>query len=186
MMGKISAALLRLFGWSITGDPPVHLAKAVIIVMPHTSNWDFPLGLLVRAALGVKVQFIGKHTLFRPPFGWLFRALGGHPVDRSRPNSLVEQTIELFRAHDEFLLAIAPEGTRKKVERIKTGFYHIAEGAGVPIVMVRFDYGRRRVHFSNPFFPTGHKAADMARILDFFRGVAGRHAGLGIDEHTAF
>ncbi len=186
MISLLCKAVFALAGWKIRGRPPTELDKAVIVVMPHTSSWDFPLGLLVRGALGIKVQFIGKHTLFRPPFGWIFKALGGHPVDRTRPGRVVDQIIALFNSHDRFLLAIAPEGTRKKVDRIKTGFYYIALGADVPIVMVRFDYRQRSVTFAEPFFPGGDKKHDMPFILDYFRGVQGRHPELGIDEHTTF
>jgi 1-acyl-sn-glycerol-3-phosphate acyltransferase len=186
MTRTLSRFLLHRLGWAIGGHPPVDIPKAVLIVMPHTSNWDFPLGLLVRSALGLRVQFIGKHTLFHPPFGWFFRWMGGHPVDRRRRNSLVQQIAEIFQRHERFLLAITPEGTRKKVERIKLGFYYIALEAGVPIVMVQFDFGERAVVFSEPFWPGGKVEEDLPRILAFFRGARGKNPEKGIDETVAF
>lgn len=158
---------LRRLGWSFEGELP-NLAKAVIIVAPHTSNWDFVLGITAMFALGLRVSWLGKHTVFRPPFGALFRWLGGIAVDRSARTGVVDQMVEALRSRDRLILGLAPEGTRRQVTRWKTGFYHIAHGAGVPVVPVTFDYPRRVVRFGAPIAPSGDFAADMKRLGAFF------------------
>ena len=174
MMSAISAWILRLLGWKFEGSFPQRLSKYLIIVIPHTSNWDFPLGLLVRSAGKTPAKFAGKHTLFRPSFGWLFRWLGGHPVDRRKRNNFVDAVVDIYNSKKEFVLCIAPEGTRKKVEQLKSGFYYIALGAKVPIVMVQFDYGRKVIGVREPFYPTGDKDADFSIINAYFKGVTGK------------
>lgn len=186
MFRAVSHWLLNLFDWEILGQYPEGVRKFVIIVIPHTSWWDFPLGVLVRAALEADISFVAKKSLFRPPFGWFFRWMGGVPVDRSRRSRLVEAVVDLFNEHEQFALAIAPEGTRKKVDRLRTGFYYIALGAGVPIVMVKFDYEHRQVVVSDPFWPSGDKEADFYVIIDYFRKVEGKRPGQGIDEGVKY
>ncbi len=186
MFRWLSQKILALSGWKIVGRFPYELRKFVLIVMPHTSGWDFPLGVLSRGAIGVKMKYLAKDSLFRPPFGWFFRAMGGYPVDRTRRQGYVDTAVDLFRRHEDFILTIAPEGTRRKVDRIKSGFYFIAKGAGVPIVMVRFDYRRREVAIREPFWPTDERAADFRVIIDYFRDAQGKHPELGIDEHVGY
>ena len=186
MLSAVSRWWLDLLGWDIVGQYPKELKKFVVIVMPHTSWWDFPLGVLVRSSLQVDINFVAKKSLFRPPFGWFFRWMGGYPVDRSRRSHLVDQVVEMFEKHDHFLLTIAPEGTRNKVDRLRTGFYYIALGAGVPILMVKFDYEHREVVISDPFWPSGDKDADFQIIIDYFKGVKGKHPDLGIDERVGY
>ena len=113
-----------------------------MIVVPHTSNWDFPVGVLARSALSLKISFIGKHTLFRPPHGWIFKALGGVAVDRRKNNKMVDQIAAIYRQREQFAVCLAPEGTRSKVSQLKSGFYYIALAAGVPIVLVKFELGK--------------------------------------------
>lgn len=149
----LSRLILRFFGWHLTGGVPPDLDKYILAVIPHTSNWDFPLGLLVRSAMGLKAKFIGKSSLFKFPYGWLFRMLGGYPVDRSKSRNYVEAVVDIFNSKKKFAVAIAPEGTRGRVDRLKSGFYYIAKEANVPIIMVRFDYGKHRVDFSEPMPP---------------------------------
>lgn len=172
MSSRISRWILKLFGFRVVLQAPLP-DKCVIPVVPHTSNWDFPLGLLVRSAIEKQIHFVGKDSLFRGPFGAIFRALGGYPVDRSRRNRFVDAVADIFRREPVFRLSVAPEGTRKRVETLKTGFYYISIAAGVPIVMCRFDYGQRLVEFSKPFYPTDDREADLAFIYDHFRGVRG-------------
>jgi 1-acyl-sn-glycerol-3-phosphate acyltransferase len=186
MLRAVSQWLLDLFGWKIVGRYPEGVKKFVIIVMPHTSWWDFPLGALVRAALQADINYIGKKSLFRPPFGWFFRWMGGYPVDRSRRANLVDAVVDIFQERENFVLAIAPEGTRKKVDKLKTGFYYIALGAGVPIIMVKFDYEHREVVISEPFRPSGDKDADFRVIINYFKGVKGKRPGLEIDEKVKY
>jgi 1-acyl-sn-glycerol-3-phosphate acyltransferase len=165
--------ILRLFGWRAEGSL-ADLPKCVIIVAPHTSNWDFPVLMLVKIALRLKVAWMGKHTLFRPPFGWIMRWLGGLPIDRSVRHNMVEQAVESFRTHDRLLLAIPPEGTRKRAPYWRSGFYHIALGAQVPIVLAFADYRRKVGGIGGVIMPSGDVDADMALIRDFYSGIVGK------------
>ena len=163
--GRIGLALAR---WRIDGDVP-DVPKFVAIVAPHTSNWDFPLGVLVMFALDLRVHWFGKASLFRSPLGPLFRLLGGRPVRRDAPEGVVEEMTATIRAEPRFILALAPEGTRRRVARWRTGFYRIAERAGMPIVPVSFDWSRRIVTIAAPMRPTGDLAADVAVLQDQYR-----------------
>lgn len=169
--GALRAALgrlmLRVLGWRIGPGLP-DLAKAVIITAPHSSNWDFPVGIAVVFALRLDVRFVGKVELFRGPLGPLMRWLGGLPVNRKHPVGLVEQTVAMFREREALLLAVAPEGTRKPVERWKSGFHRIAVAAGVPIVPGYFDNTHKVVGFGAPFYPTGNAEADITALRAFY------------------
>ncbi len=151
---------MTLMGFRFEGSIP-DVPRLVMIVAPHTSNWDFLVGLFAKLALGLRGRFIGKHTLFRGPFGWFLRWLGGIPVDRRAPGGIVESATLAMRAAERLYLVIAPEGTRKKAPTWKSGFYRIAQGAGVPILPVAFDYGRREIAFAPLFQPTGDYEADL-------------------------
>lgn len=174
-MKFIFKLVFRITGWKIAGDVPRHLKKYIIIVAPHTSNWDFPLGVAVRSIMGFKSNFLGKKELFAPPFGWIFKRLGGFPVDRSRSSHLVDEVAEIIKREDHFVIAVAPEGTRKNVLKWKTGFYHIAVKAGIPIVMAGMDYSRKTVFWSAPFHPSGDLAADAIIMQDFFKTIVGKN-----------
>lgn len=175
MFRAISKFLLRFFGWKIITEYEELPKKYVIIVVPHTSNWDFPIGLMVRSAMQLNTKYVGKDSLFKnPAVGAVMRWLGGYPVDRSKSNNFVDAVVDLFNSKEEFAITIAPEGTRKKVDKLKTGFYYIALGAKVPIIMVKFDWGKKIIGFSRPFFPTGDKDADFEFITSYFRGAKGR------------
>ena len=163
-----------VLGWKLVGDFPHDLKKYVVIAAPHTSWQDFPIGILARNTSGIKVNFIGKDSLFKGPFGFIFRSLGGTPVDRSKSNNLVDAIVDVFNSKDEFRLALSPEGTRKKVERWKTGFYYIAKGAKVPIVMATLDFGRKQVKISEPYYPTDDKEKDFEYFKSFYKGVLGK------------
>jgi len=160
-------------GWKLIGQFP-NLDQCVVIVAPHTHWIDFFLGLLVRSLLAEEINYIGKKSLFKPPFGWFFRKTGGAPVDRSKNSNTVDGVVELFKRHKRFRLALAPEGTRKKVDHLKTGFYHMAKRAGVPIVMVAFDFGRKQVKIAVPFHPTEAMEEDFNKIHAFYKGVSGK------------
>ena len=157
------------------GKFPSHLDKFVLIVVPHTSWWDFLLGLLVRKVLNEEINYIGKKSLFDSPFGWFFRWTGGAPIDRSKSNDTVSAIVRIFESREKFRLALSPEGTRKKVEKWKTGFYHIAKQARVPIVMVAFDYGKKEIKFSSPLIPSENMDDDFKRYQSFFKGVKGKY-----------
>ncbi len=173
MFAALSAFILRLFGWKIINHMPKDLKKYVLAVVPHTSNWDFPLGILVRSALKLKTKFIGKKSLFAFPHGFIFYWLGGTPVDRSKSHNYVDQVAAIFEQNDSFSLAIAPEGTRKKVSKLKTGFYYIAKKAGVPIILCRFDASHKLVELNEPFYPTEDVEKDFRFIENYFKGVKG-------------
>ncbi|MDQ8155599.1 MAG: lysophospholipid acyltransferase family protein [Gemmatimonadota bacterium] len=164
----IARLMLRLTGWRFEGQLP-NLHKFVIIVAPHTSNWDFPTGVQAMFALGIRGTFLGKDTLFKPPFGFVFRWLGGIPVDRFSKNNVVDQTIAYFKARERMILALSPEGTRKRIEKWRTGFYWVAVGAGVPIVPVAFDFPRKRYVIHPPQQMTGDPAVDIPHLRSFFK-----------------
>jgi len=172
----LSAALgrgfLRVAGWDFEGEIP-DVAKAVLIVAPHTSNWDFFIGVAAMFALGIRVKFLGKHTLFAGPLGPVMRWLGGIPVDRRTPRGVVTATVDLFAESEQMILGVAPEGTRSKVERWKTGFYHVAHDARVPIVPIAFDYPRQRVRIGDRFDTTGDTEGDLRTLESFYRDVRG-------------
>lgn len=166
--------LTKLMGWKIEGSFPSHLKKYVIIVAPHTHWMDFSMGILIKYATGLPANYIGKKALFKPPFGFIFKALGGTPVDRSKSQNMVDAVIEIFNSKEQFVFALSPEGTRKKVMEWKTGFYHIAEGAKVPIVRGIFDFGHKVFTIEKPFYPTGDKTADIKELRSIYKGIKGK------------
>jgi 1-acyl-sn-glycerol-3-phosphate acyltransferase len=171
---RLGKAWLDAHGWRVEGGaPPVR--KAVIAAAPHTSNWDFAYALSACAVLGVKVSWVGKHTLFKPPFGALMRALGGVPVDRRAKGHQVERIAALFEQRDELFLMVAPEGTRSRATRWKTGFYRIAVEARVPIVLGYLDYSRKVAGLGTVFQPSGDPDADLPRLREFYQGIQGRY-----------
>jgi 1-acyl-sn-glycerol-3-phosphate acyltransferase len=163
----------KLLKWNLAGSFP-DIDKCVVVVATHTSWWDFVLGLLVRKVIGVDVHYIAKDSLFKPPFGWYFRWMGGSPVNRGKSTNSVRAIARLFTTRQFFRLALAPEGTRKKVVKWKTGFYYIALAANVPIVLVAFDYGRKTVRISGPRLPTGDISSDFEDYHSFYKGVKGK------------
>jgi 1-acyl-sn-glycerol-3-phosphate acyltransferase len=182
MLRPLYVLLFKLMGWKIEGAFPAELKKYIVAVAPHTSNWDFVIGVMARSIVRMqRARFLGKSQLFKPPYGWFFKSLGGYPVDRSSHHDMVQQVAEIFNSHNEFVLAIAPEGTRKKVDRIKTGFYFIAKAAHVPIIPVGFDFQLKKIIIKEPFYPTDNTEADMKLLTDFYRSVKGQNPELGID-----
>jgi len=163
----------KLLGWKTIGEFP-KLNKCVVAVVPHTSWMDFFLGLLIRRVINQDINFIGKKSLFKPPFGWYFRWMGGAPIDRSKSSDTVTAIANIFNEKEVFRLALSPEGTRKKVEKWKTGFYYIAKTARVPIVLVAFDYGKKQIRFSEPQFPTENMDFDFKTYKFFFKGALGK------------
>ncbi len=172
----IARRILHWKGWKIEGEEHARpLQKAVFALGPHTSNWDFIIAILVREATGIPSRYLAKHTLFRPPLGWLMRALGGYPVDRSRPQGLVRTVVDIFRKEPHFLLAITPEGTRKKVDKLRSGFYYIAREAQVPIVPVGLDYGKKLVRFYTPIDPRRDRDEVLSEVTEIFRSHRGKY-----------
>jgi len=167
----------KLLGWKIVGNTNASkdtIKKAVIIAAPHTSWHDFYIGVLLRKVLNIKTNFIGKKELFVGPLGWYLRAIGGAPVDRQSKENKVEAIAKLFADREEFRMAISPEGTRKKVEKWRTGFYYIAKAANVPILMFTLDFEHKENKISLPFYPTDDIEADFRFMKDFYNGVKGK------------
>ncbi|MEO7909433.1 MAG: lysophospholipid acyltransferase family protein [Roseiflexaceae bacterium] len=169
----LAKMVLRLFGWRAEGSLADH-PKCVVIVAPHTSNWDFLVMLLIAVALRLKVTWMGKHTLFRWPFGGIMRRLGGLPINRGARHNMVQQAVNSFRAHERLALAILPEGTRKRTPYWRSGFYHIGLGAQVPIALGFADYHRKVGGIGRVITPSGDVDADMALIRDFYSGIIGK------------
>jgi len=170
----LARTVLRLTGWRMVGTLP-DVPRLVMIAAPHTSNWDFGLSIMVMYAAGFRVSFLGKDTLFRPPLGGVMRWLGGRPVNRSAAHGVVEESVKAIRSADRCILALAPEGTRKRVTHWRTGFYRIAERAGLPIVLGYFDYANKEVGFGPTVWPSGELDRDLAEIQAFYRTKRGKY-----------
>ncbi|MBM1107839.1 1-acyl-sn-glycerol-3-phosphate acyltransferase [Aurantibacter crassamenti] len=163
----------KLMGWKLVGTFP-KIDKCVVIVAPHTSNLDFFLGLLIRRVMNEEFNFVGKRSLFKWPYGWYFRWMGGMPVDRTKNNNFVTACADLIQKVDKIHLTLAPEGTRKKVTQWKTGFYYIAKEADVPIVLVAFDYGNKQVKVSEAHSTSESIENDFQKYKAFYEGTSGR------------
>lgn len=174
---KACRATLRLCGWRLVGTFP-DVPKAVLIAAPHSSWWDGVWGLMLKAGIGADVHFMGKQELFRGPLGSLLRQLGGMPIDRSATKGVVEQMVDQFQQHEKFWLGIAPEGTRKSVARWKSGFWHIARAAEVPIVTAWFNYPDKTIGIGPLFETSDDMDADLARLRVFYAPFKGKRRGV--------
>ncbi|OYQ36602.1 acyltransferase [Flavobacterium cyanobacteriorum] len=173
-MKKIYRLLFfRILGWQINGTMNPGLKKCVIIVAPHTSWIDFFIGVMARGAIGLQMHYVAKKELFVFPVGWWFRWMGGTPLDRKKNENKVDTIAAIFSKRDVFRLAIAPEGTRKKVDRWRTGFYYIALKAEVPVVAVAFDYQHKQVKIAPPYVITGDREQDFKVLEQYYRGIPG-------------
>ena len=166
----------KILGWKIEGDFDRSIKKSVVAVAPHTSNMDFIICSFTRRILKTQINFVGKKALFVWPIGWYFRWMGGEPLDRNKSQNTVEATVKVFENSDEFRLSIAPEGTRKKVDSWRSGYYYIALKADVPIIPVSLDYVNKIIIIGKEFYPTGDLNADEPEIRRFFKGVVGKVA----------
>jgi 1-acyl-sn-glycerol-3-phosphate acyltransferase len=171
---SLSLLMLRLTGWRIVGETP-DIKKFVLIGAPHTSNWDFVVMLAGMFYYRIEVRWMGKDSLFRFPFGGFMKWLGGIPIDRSKANTVVSQMVEVFAHNDELVLLITPEGTRSKVERWKSGFYHIARGAEVPVLMGYIDFAKKEAGLHDWFQPGGDYDSDLEQIQAFYAAKTPRH-----------
>lgn len=161
-------------GWKIEGSFPYDLNKSIVLVAPHTHFMDFFMGLAIRKKMHMEfVHFLGKKELFWGIFGVILRKLGGFPVERDKNLNQVEQVVKLYNSKNSFHIAISPEGTRKKVSRLKSGFYHIARNANIPIILVGLDFVNKKVIFGSPFYTTENEVADKQKIVQFFKGLIG-------------
>jgi 1-acyl-sn-glycerol-3-phosphate acyltransferase len=168
--------VLRLGGWTIEGDFP-DVPKLVLLAAPHSSAWDAIWGLAAKLAMGVDIAFLAKAELFRGPIGWILRGLGGIPVDRKRAQGAVDQAAASIRNSERMWFVLAPEGTRRRVEHWKSGFWHIARAADVPVFCAWFHYPDRKIGLGQLFDMTGDLKADMARIREYYRPYVGKHRG---------
>ena len=171
----IAILIIKLMGWTSIGSK-VSAPKYVLIGAPHTSNWDFPLMLLVVLELRLQLFWMGKNTLFPFPFSGLMKWLGGIPINRAKSHNVVQQIVGQFKNHDNFVVLVPPEGTRSKVSEWKTGFYHIAKNAGVPILTGYVDAEKKEAGFADFFYPTGDLEADMKEIRGFYAEKKGLRA----------
>jgi 1-acyl-sn-glycerol-3-phosphate acyltransferase len=174
-MRLFSTFLLKLMGWKLIGNPPPGIDKAVFITAPHTSFEDFFIGRLYCWAKRIPVKIFIKKEAFKWYYGWLLKAVGGVPIDRSQPGNRVEMTANMIREQGRIFLAITPEGTRKRVEVWKRGFYYIAEKANVPIILSFLDYGKKEVGIGPVLDVTGDIQTDFRTIENFYRGMQGKH-----------
>jgi 1-acyl-sn-glycerol-3-phosphate acyltransferase len=176
LLRGLSLAFLKLTGWKVEGSLPPDCPKCVLIAAPHTSNWDLPYTLMVGFALRLNLYWMGKESIFRPPLGGVMRWLGGISVDREKSTNLVAASVDALRAADgRVQLTVPPEGTRSKTRYWKTGFYHIAQGAQVPIVMAYMDYSRKVSGLGPVFHPTGDIERDMETIKAFYAPFKGKN-----------
>lgn len=171
----------RLTGWKIIGIFPSQINKMVLVVAPHTSWRDILVGLATRSKLKIyDAKFLGKKELFDGPFGWFFKWLGGVPVDRSSKQGMVEQVVDMFNNNDQFKIGLSPEGTRKKIKQLKTGFYHIAKQANAPIQMVGFDFSKKEIILGDLFYTSTDETSDFKKIIAFFAPIQGYHPEKGL------
>lgn len=171
---RIGETFLRVAGWKMSGERPP-LDRYVMIAAPHTSNWDMPFMLAMAFVYDIPVRWMGKHTLFSPPFGPFFERLGGIPIVRHRPGGVVGQMVEHFENKASLALMVPAEGTRSHVEYWKSGFYHIARAADVPVVLSYLDFGKKVGGIGPAIELTGDIAADMDKIRVFYAGMQGLH-----------
>lgn len=177
LLRGLSLAILKITGWRVQGALPANTPKCVMIAAPHTSNWDLPNTLMAAFALRLNIYWMGKESIFKPPFRHLMMWLGGIPVHREKSNNMVAASVEAIQNADGPLqLVVPPEGTRSKTRYWKTGFYYIAVGARVPIVMAYMDYAKKRSGIGPVFQPTGNLEADMAAIKTFYAPIQGKNA----------
>lgn len=177
LMRWTSILLLKAHGWKVAGKKPSQ-KKYVMIAAPHTSNWDFYYTMLVALVLKIKIYWMGKNTLFRWPLGYFFKWMGGIPIDRSKSSNVVAQTVSAFDKAESLIVVVPPEGTRSKTRYWKTGFYHIAHGAGVPIALGFMDFRLKMGGIGPMLNPTGDIDEDMKLIKSFYANVTGRHPEL--------
>jgi 1-acyl-sn-glycerol-3-phosphate acyltransferase len=177
MLRYLAGKILKLFGWDAVQGLP-KFKKYVLLGAPHTSNWDFVVGMLAALAIGLRFKWLAKHSLFENPFKPLLKFFGGIPVDRRVHSSVIEKMTEMFNNSERLVLAITPEGTRSKTKYWRSGFYYIALSAKVPICFAFLDYGNKRIGIGDHFFPTGDINEDMKIIRNYYVGMKGKNPEL--------
>ena len=172
-MHWISRFIFWVIRWKVIGNYPYEVKKKLLIAAPHTSNWDFPLGLLVRWIIKADVKYIGKAPLFKPPLGWIMRPLGGIPVETDKSTNFVQAVVNEYNNRNELSILIAPEGQRKKIDKFRTGFYYIAKLADIPILPTVLDFEKREFRFLDLVYLSDDADKDIANIQNLFRGIRG-------------
>lgn len=180
MIRLLAKKIFHLIGWKLEGRFPSELEKKILIVAPHTSKLDFFVGILVKFWLDIRVKFYAKQELFRGIIGWALRKIGGIPVDRSKNNNIVGQAIEDFKKFKTHGILITPEGTRKRVDKFKSGFYHIAHQANVPIIPIAFDYEFKTIRIFPTYHVKGYGDREIEEIRSMFKGIKGKIPEYGI------
>lgn len=171
----------KIFGWKLSGEFPYQYKKLVLAVAPHTHWYDVMVGFAARNAMKIHhAKFLAKKELFVWPLGWVLRKMGGTPVDRSAKLGMVDQAVSLFNSNEQFMLGLSPEGTRKRVDKLRTGFYHIAKKAGVPVLPIGFDYENKTVIIGEAFFAGDDEQADLEKIVRFYAGIKGKNPELDL------
>lgn len=174
-MQKLATFILKIIGWEISGQIPEHVKKVVLIQAPHTSLWDFVIGRIVFWYYGYNVRLLIKKEAFKWPFGGMMKALGGIPVNRRKNEKTVDAVARMVNEHNDIVLVITPEGTRKRVDNWKRGFYYIALKAEVPIALGWIDYPVKQGGIGPTFYPSGDFEKDFKMIEDFYQGYRGKH-----------
>ncbi len=170
----LAKVILKLIGWKAVGEvPPVK--KYVMVGYPHTSNWDVPVGLSVFKSMGVRLHWLGKQSLFKGPLGWLMKSLGGIPVNRQKSQNFVDEIRKVFDSFDELVVTLSPEATRGKSAYWRSGFYHIARNANVPIALGFLDYEKKEGGFGPLIYPTGNMEEDLKIIREFYTDKRGKY-----------
>lgn len=182
-MGKIFYWILRMFGWKIDPLPKDFQKKAVVVVGPHTSNWDFVVGKMTFVYYGINAKFLIKKELFFPPLGWILKQMGGVPVDRARRANVTKQVVDYFNSSDECIVVFTPEGTRSYQPNWKKGFYYIAQNAKVPIYIAYIDFKNKKGGFLSLMEPTGNVDKDILTIKRAIYPFKGRFPENGIREY---
>lgn len=174
-----SFVFFKLMGWKIKGDVP-ELKKYLIIVAPHTSNWDFVIGVFARSILRFNSYYLAKKELFMFPFSYFFKYMGGFPVDRKKNENFVDSLVSAIEMKDSFVVTLTPEGTRSYSENWKTGFYHIAKKANIPVVRVAFDYEHKQVVIADPIYMTEDLETTIAQLKKYYSQFKGKNAKKGV------
>jgi len=178
MVLKFLGWVFQKKGWRLGANIPPEIKKCVVIAAPHTSNWDFVFAMGALHLFGVPVKYLAKKELFKGPLKWVLESTGGIPIDRSKSTGMVDAAIKEFEREPELVLMIAGEGTRGKVEKWKSGFYHVALGAQVPLMLAYLDYAKKEAGFGKPIYLSGDKEKDAALIRDFYKDISAKHPEL--------
>lgn len=180
MIRWVSKKIYHAMGWRLQGRFPSELKKKILIVAPHTSKMDFLVGILVKFWLDIRVTFYAKEELFRGIVGWFLRSLGGTPVNRTKKNNLVARAIKDFLEKEQHAILLTPEGTRKRVDKWRSGFYHIAEKAQVPIIPIAFDFEHKKIIILPTYFVKGKGESEIEEIRSLFKGIKGKIPEFGV------